>query len=78
MTRLLLRGGRVIDPAGSWDGAADLLLVDGRIAGRERPGGFDFVVVCALRFGNSVELNGRFVHCSLHFQHFAEASRKLS
>jgi dihydroorotase len=41
MTRLLLRGGRVIDPAGNWDGAADLLLIDGRIAGRERPGGFD-------------------------------------
>jgi dihydroorotase len=40
MTRILLRGGRVIDPAGNWDGEADLLLVDGRIAGRARPGGF--------------------------------------
>ena len=40
MTRILLRGGRVIDPASDWDGAADLLLVDGRIGGRARPGGF--------------------------------------
>ena len=38
MKRLVLRGGRVIDPAGNGDRVADLLLVDGRIAAFE-PGG---------------------------------------
>ena len=32
--RLLLRGGRVLDPATAWDGPADLLIEDGRIAAR--------------------------------------------
>ena len=29
---LLLRGGRVIDPANDFDGVADVLIVDGKIA----------------------------------------------
>lgn len=32
LTSLLLRGGRVIDPANDFDGAADVLIIDGRIA----------------------------------------------
>ncbi len=31
-TSLLIRGGRVIDPANDFDGAADVLIIDGRIA----------------------------------------------
>ena len=31
-TSLLLRGGRVIDPANDFDGVADVLIIDGRIA----------------------------------------------
>ncbi len=38
MTSLLLKGGRVVDPASGTDGRFDLLLVDGRVAER-RPGG---------------------------------------
>ena len=38
MNRLVLRGGRVIDPAGNRDGVADLLIVDGRIAAIESAG----------------------------------------
>ena len=29
---LLIRGGRVIDPANNFDGAADVLVIDGKIA----------------------------------------------
>jgi dihydroorotase len=32
MARLIVRGGRVIDPASGWDGAADVAIEDGRIA----------------------------------------------
>ena len=35
---ILIRGGRVIDPASELDGPADLLLKDGRIAARDKPG----------------------------------------
>lgn len=35
MAKLLIKNGRVIDPASRFDGTADLLLEDGRIAGRE-------------------------------------------
>jgi dihydroorotase len=38
MTRLLLAGGRVIDPASGRDGEADLLIERGRIAAIGRPG----------------------------------------
>ena len=33
MKPLLLRGGRVVDPSQDQDGLADLLLLDGKIAG---------------------------------------------
>lgn len=36
MSQLLLRGGRVLDPATGFDDLADLLVVDGRIAARGR------------------------------------------
>jgi dihydroorotase len=32
MARLIVRGGRVIDPASGWDGAADVAIEDGKIA----------------------------------------------
>ena len=32
LTSLLIRGGRVIDPANDFDGAADVLVIDGKIA----------------------------------------------
>ncbi|MGH7337390.1 MAG: dihydroorotase, partial [Myxococcota bacterium] len=32
MTRILVRGGRILDPAGEHDAVGDLLLVDGRVA----------------------------------------------
>jgi len=35
---LLITGGRIVDPAGDFDGAADLLIEEGRIAAREKPG----------------------------------------
>ncbi|HLW70852.1 MAG TPA: dihydroorotase [Candidatus Binataceae bacterium] len=35
MSGIFLKGGRVIDPAGGFDGVADLLLLDGRIASAE-------------------------------------------
>jgi dihydroorotase len=37
MSRLLLHGGRVIDPARGYDRIADLLLIDGRIGALEEP-----------------------------------------
>ena len=39
MTSLLLKGGRVVDPASGTDGRFDLLLVDGRVAERRAAGG---------------------------------------
>ena len=36
--RLLVRGGRLVDPASGFDGLADLLIENGLVAGRERPG----------------------------------------
>jgi dihydroorotase len=38
LERLLLKGGRVVDPASGTDAPLDLLLVDGRIAERRNPG----------------------------------------
>lgn len=35
--RLLLQGGRVIDPSQGWDGPRNLLIADGRIVGAEEP-----------------------------------------
>jgi dihydroorotase len=35
VSRVLIRGGRVIDPATSRDGVADVLIEDGRIAAVE-------------------------------------------
>src|SRR6185436_8016944 len=32
MTRVLVRGGRILDPAAEHDAVGDLLLVDGRVA----------------------------------------------
>jgi dihydroorotase len=32
MTRILVRGGRILDPAAEHDAVGDLLLVDGRVA----------------------------------------------
>jgi len=39
LTSLLLKGGRVVDPASGTDGRFDLLLVDGRVAERRAAGG---------------------------------------
>ncbi len=36
MARLLLKGGRVVDPAGGRDGVFDVLIADGRIARVDR------------------------------------------
>jgi dihydroorotase len=47
--RVLVRGGRLVDPAAGIDGTADLLLENGRIAavGRNLPGGADVVIEAA-------------------------------
>ena len=37
MTRILIAGGRVLDPSADFDGVADVLVEDGRIA-RVEPG----------------------------------------
>lgn len=39
MSSLLIRGGRIIDPAGGVDRTGNLLLVDGRVAGIDQPSG---------------------------------------
>ncbi|PYS95080.1 MAG: dihydroorotase, partial [Acidobacteria bacterium] len=39
MASLLIRGGRVVDPATDTDALLDLLVVDGKIAERRAPGG---------------------------------------
>ncbi len=41
MKSLLLRGGRVIDPANNLDGTADVLILDGTIEAVEEPGQID-------------------------------------
>ena len=46
MTQLLIRGGRVIDPASGFDQTTDLRVVDGRVAaiGPAGGGGADRVI----------------------------------
>ncbi len=41
MSRLLVHGGRLVDPAAGIDGLRDLLLVDGRVAAVGAPGTLD-------------------------------------
>ena len=48
MSSLLLKGGRVIDPANGHDAVADLLLADGKIVGLNTEASGDVEVVdCA-------------------------------
>jgi len=41
MNRIVIRGGRIIDPAAGRDEEGDLYIVDGRIAPRQRDAGFE-------------------------------------
>ncbi len=56
MTDILLRGGRVIDPARNFDGSADLLLQDGKVA-RIEPG----IAVPSARETRVVDVRGKWV-----------------
>jgi dihydroorotase len=56
MTDILLRGGRVIDPARNFDGTADLLLQDGKVA-RVEPG----ITVPSARETRVVDVRGKWV-----------------
>ena len=77
MADILLRGGRVIDPARNLDVSADLLLQDGKVA-RIEPALEGADVVMMLRIQLERKAGGRFPNTREYARYFGLNQRRLA